>query len=400
MKILFLLTTSFIIYGSLYPFDFQLTEDEVSTLDALTRSLYERTHLGDLLGNVVIFIPFGYFGVLAVTRIRSLLHCIIAITLLGIVLAVGLQVAQMYLPLRNASLQDAIWNVLGIIIGGILGGMLRVHSDSLSIRRANWAITPVLLIGGWIGYRLMPFIPTLDWQEIKNSLKPLLLDPSVSAVNIYHDAVAWAIVAYLWAAAVPMKHYERYLILTVPVVFGLEILITNNSVSASNVVGAIVGIALWWMLIKHLRVRAGILAVMLIIMLIAIGLAPFELSVWSATFHWLPFYGFLGGSMLLNTTVLFEKFFLYGSLVWLLQETGAGIRMAAIYSMLIVAGIELAQTRFIMHTAEITDPILVIVVAFIIHTMDSYKGISRKPNFSYETNHATSRKGRDLQRML
>ncbi len=372
MKLVFLLITIIITYGSLFPFNFQFSEIEFSTLSALFHTWTAGTSRGDVLANVILFIPFGYFGMLA-TRHNGHLYRILLVVFLGFIVGVGLQIAQLYLPGRHASLHDAVWNLVGVALGLIAGSTPLLHPNALVTKRGEREVVPMLLIGSWLCYRLMPFIPSIDWQQIKNSLKPLLLHPQVNLVGVFHDTVAWIIIAYLLSIVAHSRRPEWLLLLSIPVVFGLEVLITMNSVSANNVLGAIIGILLWWGIIARIRMRmtrAGILVVSLMIMLLVVGLKPFELRMMSSTFHWLPFYRFLGGSMLVNIMVLFEKFFLYGSLIWLLRDTGASIRLATIVALIFLMLIELAQTQFIAHTPEITDPILVLITAMLIHSME------------------------------
>jgi hypothetical protein len=128
---------------------------------------------------------------------------------------------------------------------------------------------------------------------------------------------------------------------------------------------------LWWTVLRPTQWRAALLIGLLVTLLAAQGLSPLEYRIVSEPFHWLPFYGFLGGSMLVNTYVLFEKFFFYGTLLWLLRETGASLKLAAGYSVGFVALIEWAQTHFSNHTPEITDPLLVLIIALVFHATEA-----------------------------
>jgi hypothetical protein len=93
------------------------------------------------------------------------------------------------------------------------------------------------------------------------------------------------------------------------------------------------------------------------------GLYPFERRRQPVPMRWIPFTGFLDGPMLGNATTLFEKFFAYGSLIRLQRDGGAARRAAARGALILTGGLELAQTRFAQHTAETTDPVLVLLTA-------------------------------------
>lgn len=97
------------------------------------------------------------------------------------------------------------------------------------------------------------------------------------------------------------------------------------------------------------------------------GLAPFELRPAPVAFEWLPFRGFLGGSMLADVSSLLEKFFNYGALIWLLGAGGiaagrvpVAVSVAAVVGL--TAGLEVAQTVIVGRTPEITDPLLALLI--------------------------------------
>ena len=309
-------------YGSIYPFDFQVRYLDARTIQAFLESCCQGLGLGDTLGNVVLFLPYGFLGMIAASEGASRSRRIWLVCFTGAVLALALQVAQFYLPSRNENLQDVLWNIIGTV-GGMLAGYLsrRYVLGSVAGQRHQLTLIPCLLVGSWLIYRLIPFVPSIDFQAIKNSVKPLLLDPTISAVSVAHDAVAWVVVAILLQHLRQGVKLDKYLPHLIGVVFGLEILIVHNSLSASNVTGAVLALVLWWSGLRRVAWQASGLAVLLCAMLIAAGLAPFTLAPSSQPFGWMPFHGLLGGSMYVNVQSICEKVFLYGSLIYLLWQT-------------------------------------------------------------------------------
>ena len=366
MKYIFWLVVFLITYGSLYPFNFHITAPFAELLNNLVTSWDEKTYLGDILGNVVLFIPYGYFGLLYFTSKH-----IVSLILIGLVLAVGLQIVQLYLPSREAALDDAIWNLLGIGIGLIVGFVYRFQPRSFIGNIDKSATFPLLLLCSWLAYRLMPFIPSLDWQLFKDSLKPLLLYSDLQWTNVLHDAVCWIIVGCVWRSIFSARLSEYYLLLIIPVIFCLEIVIVSNYISASNVAGVLLGMTLWFGIFRNMQGNTSVIAILLVAMLIITGLTPFELRNDPATFHWIPFYGFLQGSMLINTAVVFEKFFLYGALLWLARQEGASMRFITIFSVCVVTFIEVGQIYISNRTPEITDPIFMIIIAILMVALES-----------------------------
>lgn len=141
-----------IAYGSLYPFNFTAPpEGIVGRLFAEALSGGSR---GDILGNIGLFIPWGLLGVLAIAPERA-----ISRTLgIGFLLALGLQVIQVWIPSRTPAMYDAIWNMGGCLIGMVLGHYLRktaarTASDQTHDQAALW------LLGAWILVEWLPLIP-------------------------------------------------------------------------------------------------------------------------------------------------------------------------------------------------------------------------------------------------
>jgi VanZ family protein len=360
MKFLLFFVIVLITYGSLYPFDFEVPGIETNDFQLFLATWSEMTHRGDILANIVLFTPLGFIGVHALDGKKE--YVVLNVLLLGLALGVILQFVQIYLPSRDPSFTDAIWNFLGTVIGISISHFWR-SSITISRLSLDSSLTaPMLLVASWLGYRLMPFIPTIDWAQYKNSVKPLFLHPEFSWVGFFHDSVAWAIVCLIFLTILPKRNIVMFIFLGLPGVFFLEVIIIENVVSLTNVTGAVVGVGIGWMLKKFVSQPTSILALLLIVFLIVNGLTPFNIRLAPNTFHWIPFYGFLGESMLLNTSVLFEKLFLYGALLWLLTQSGLTIKTAIAIGFIVTFSIEIAQISFGLHTAEITDPLLIVML--------------------------------------
>lgn len=358
MKWLFVLAALLIGYGSLYPFDFRTDGAPSSTL--LDFGPMSR---GDLLGNIALFLPWGYLGMVAWRRPPRPLRFVIVV-LAGAIYAAALQWAQLYLP-RDATLRDVLPNTLGAAAGGFVGAMPAFDVRRLG-ERAGGRPAPLVLVAFWLAYRLLPFVPALDWQEWKDSLKPLRDWRPFPWVGTLHDAAAWAAVGCLWAAAPVGRATVRWLPLLAAATLGLEVAIVDNRLSPAGVLGAALGVVA----VALLRFRPAPAAALLAAALVLHGLAPFEARAAPRAFQWIPFGGFLGGSMLINTQSLLEKAFLYGALVWLAREAGLRLAAAAGATAILLLGIEAAQTRLAGHTPEITDPLFALFAALFLRLAD------------------------------
>ncbi|MFK5948165.1 MAG: VanZ family protein [Methylococcales bacterium] len=371
---LFLLIIFLISYGSLYPFDFVQLANESADLKTLFKTWGSYTHQGDILANLILFIPFGIIGTRVIEDKFNQFMGISIILLFGLCFSIILQVGQIYLPSRDANLSDAVLNFIGTIIGVFIAVSLNTKESLIAVAKPHLNSFPILLLFSWFAYRLMPFIPSIDWQEIKNGVKPIFLFSTWELSRIFHDATAWLIVFYILCRhmrkKLPIIYFSRLILLC----FTLEIIIVNNTVSLSNVVGAILALVSWWAFFSYLTNISAWLAIMLLITLFVSGFSPYQLSASTQTMQLIPFYGFLAGSMLVNTASLLEKFFLYGALVWLLQNLGLKLWAAILITVSVTSCIEFGQIFLVGHLAEITDPLLVILIGLLIGTVDKTVG--------------------------
>ena len=357
-------------YGSIYPFNFQAGGLDAATFGKFLQSCCYMASRGDILGNVVLFVPFGFTGMLGLRPDSPVTQRFYYVCVLGAVFALTLQVAQIYLPSRDQNLQDVLWNLLGTASGATLAGLLRQYASPTEGGKAAISLVPMTLISTWLAYRLIPFVPSFDFQSIKDSLKPLL-NPTLAPINVIHDFSAWIIVAYLLRFAQRGVRLDSYLLTLILAVFCLEVLIVNNTISASNLLGALLAVLIWRSVLQTVRWQVSALVFFLLCALVLTRLVPFVTSFDPIPFNWLPFHGFLGDSMYLNVQSAAEKVFLYGSLVYLMWRAVSNRLLSIGIGAALVTMIEIAQTRLVGHTPEITDPLLVIFAALALIALES-----------------------------
>lgn len=70
-----------------------------------------------LIGNIVLFIPFGFLAPIAVKVLRK---SMIVTTLLGMLLSLAIETSQFLFTYRVANVDDVILNTLGTLIGVLL----------------------------------------------------------------------------------------------------------------------------------------------------------------------------------------------------------------------------------------------------------------------------------------
>lgn len=355
---LFLLTVIGIVYGSLYPFE--LSFDAVSADKArllLFGGWGEQLRPLNVLANLVLFIPFGLFGALSLLAwppwARYLVLCSA-----GVVVAFGLQVAQLWLAARVPTFADGVINMVGMALGIAVAHIPWVRSLFEQPQRAGRSLValPVLLMGCWLAYRWYPYVPTVDVAAVRAGLRPFA-EPQLQWLNLLHNLVAWLVFAALWMQA---GLRERWLWLFVPLAVLAQVGIADNALHPHNLLAALLAPPLWVALRRFAAQPLEPVVLLLVAVLVIQGLRPFELG--QSAFNWLPFTGFLTGSMAVNLLSLLEKVFLYGSLVWLVLEASQSRITALLLPVIVTGMIELAQTQVAGRVAEVTDPLLCVLL--------------------------------------
>ena len=351
---LFFLTVLAIIYGSLYPFEFSYISD--ASRQAFWHSFHAFSSSGDILGNTVLFVPYGLLGY------RILPNGLL--TFYGLLLAFGLQVVQLYLPARDPAIFDVYWNLLGGVLGvfaaRLSGGYAWQHSGFSSAEQQ----VALVVLAFWLAFQWLPFVPTLDWQAYKNALKPLWIDAHVDLKRIAFLAIGWLVVSTIVASAFP-RWSPAYFAGGAFLALVAKIAIVTNQLALNDFLGGAIGVWLNALLTKD-RVRlGGVFAWLLLGAYVLDGSEPFWSQTSGKPFVWMPFAGFLEGSMITNSKALAEKSFVFAAAFLLLRNAGSLSLVTITAMVFLVAMSEISQLWQIGRTAEITDPLLALFFAYL-----------------------------------
>jgi hypothetical protein len=116
-----LLVTTIILFGSLFPFEFYEGRSYPGggPLAYLLSTWREWDHGGDLLANILLYLPFGFLTTCALPRRLSGAARALITTLAGTALAGGMETAQFYDVGRVTSMGDVYANGIGVGIGAV-----------------------------------------------------------------------------------------------------------------------------------------------------------------------------------------------------------------------------------------------------------------------------------------
>ena len=349
-----------ILYFSLYPFIFR-NPGAHGAIRALLETWRDWPDRADLIANVVLYIPFGFFLVQSL-RLPPATRIIIT-ALMGTALCVGIEVAQFYDRTRSLGMPDIYSNSAGALLGAMAGAFFYRARQVPLIGRMEWRPYVFLLVACWLGYRLFPYIPSVDPHKYWSALKPLVSSPQLSMLELYRETVSWLVVAMLIEALFGAIRGRLAMVLLLPAVLLARIAIGNIVLSPAEVVGGVLGVLLWIAVVGRLRARPALIAALFIGAVMLQALEPFHFLAASRRFGWIPFLSFIDSPRETAVRSFLEKSFNYGALIWLMVRAGCSLRMAAALGGGMVLGLRLAQVYLPGRSAEITDAIMLLMLA-------------------------------------
>jgi hypothetical protein len=356
MRVILIGILVLIAYGSLFPLNFTPRDANASDISALF-SWPSRLSLGDVVGNLALFAPLGFL--LGVMRSPNWL---IFGFLFSVLYAAGLQYMQFWFPPRVPSGSDFVFNVVGCaasIVAGIFTTN-RLESADYSPRKAARAWAALALVALWVASRWFPLVPTLDVQNVKEALKPLMRDRRVNITEVMHLAVAWwlwfRLCRYVFRDTIP---YLACLAISVSIMFA-EPFFYRNTITLNEVIawllGACGGILFW----RGERALTALLALSGVV--IAWWLVwPIDFARPAASFSWLPRSSSISGSILPGIALLVEKAFLIGAWLYLALHRGWSPSAVAFVAVAVGAVCGFFQRWSTVHVADPTNVVLVLL---------------------------------------
>src|SRR3954454_5254668 len=160
-----------ILHGSLYPYDFELPAGTAGSVETLLQSwATPPSSYGDLVANVLLYVPLGFFGALTIGASRG--NRLFIIVLAGLLLSVGIELAQYYDVGRVTNMSDVYLNTSGTMVGAVAGSVLGAISTNHSMADFGAQPIPVMLLLAMLGYHLFPYVPTIDAHKYWQSVRP------------------------------------------------------------------------------------------------------------------------------------------------------------------------------------------------------------------------------------
>jgi len=283
-----------VIYGTLYPFTGWRTPGNFHRL--LSTAALDHVSAADVLANVFLYMPFGFLSAWG-----RRLHTIPVILLAALLLSLGVEMLQAFLPGRVASWLDVAMNVFGAGVGAVLATATAIaHWPDGWRRNPAWRLPGdrvawlgIAALAAWGCAQLIPFVPSLDASGLKAGLQPLWhmlqgarpVDPWRGAVY----AAATAVLTITGASVLRIYNRSGAAAVCLLAVLPLKVLVAGRQLSPEALAGTCVGVALGVALWASGRQRALVGAALLIPVYIgAEGLHPGAPNTVLHAFNWIP----------------------------------------------------------------------------------------------------------------
>ena len=328
-------------YVSLYPFRYE--PGPPHAWPAFLRSALFPPDRFDVLSNILLYLPVGFFLAAALEGIPVWLR-VISSAIFGAALSMAIELSQVYDASRASSVWDFLANSDGALLGSVAGASGAAFSASTF---------PSVMILCWLGYR-----GVIHWAP------PLVVSPSVKTSEIF---AAWLAIGLLLEQIFSARASRVVLAGLIAGVVFMRHYLTGNIWDRQEMLGGALALVLWTAIPSRWKHRARLIAMVFAVFIAVEALSPFHFSSHAARFGLLPFRSMIHASRENLVATTFSKVFMYGTLVWLGVRTGWTLRKATITAAVFVLVLRIAQVYIPGRSAEITDAILVLLLAGGIH---------------------------------
>ena len=356
-----------VVYGSLYPWRFESPHLDANPLWILFHSWPGQpftSFLRDAIVNVALYVPLGFTAHLVFKKGGVPGLGIYGPVLLGLALSISIELIQLLEPARTSSMIDVANNVIGSVLGvaaGLLFDISGIHIGSRSRRKRAPDRGAAFLALCWTAWLLFPLFPVIGLYAPRRKLGVFLHAAWFDPMSIIAYAAGFFAGTLLTARA-GVRLPNAWLWVTALAV-PAQILIAGRQPTPAELLGAIVGVALF-IAFGRPAGPTRTQAILFLSVLVLRGLEPFHFSAETSGFDWIPFEATLNGDWQAAAAILIEKIFFYGTAIWMLSAASASLWRSVSAVAVVLAAIEIIQMRLPGRTAEITDPMLAILIGY------------------------------------
>jgi VanZ family protein len=356
-----------VLYGSLYPFHFVNPPHGRGAFLTLIESWRDAEPRTDVIANILLYAPLGFFAVQSL-RGRTAPMRIALVACAGLALSAGIELLQYFDLQRVTNMSDVYSNTAGTLLGAFGGTLLHREVQFPLIGHIARRRFVVLLLVSWLGSRLFPYLLRPNFGESWGRLF-VISGPRIAALDLYIQFAIWLVVALLIEALVGQDRGRWALLWVFPALLFIRTLLAGRGPSASEALGGVLAAFIWSVLLCRLRARASLVATLFAGVVVLQGLAPYTFLSKPRHFGMVPFLSFINDTRDNGVRSFFDKTFTYGGLVWLTIRAGSSWTIAVISGGILVLALRLAQVYLPGRTAEITDLLMLLILAAMLRLM-------------------------------
>jgi VanZ family protein len=357
-----LLVVIIILYGSLYPFEFRNPADSARAVHCLLSTWREWDHRGDLLANILLYVPFGFFAVNAPPSWLSKAIRFILALIAGVALSLAIELAQFHDAGRVTSMGDVYANAIGAALGAAAGVLVTASGRWPLLRELGAKRKETLLLAMFFAYRLYPYVPVIDLHKYWHAIRAMLIAPSLLPEEFLRYFTTWLFVGAVLHVLSGPRRFITLFALICAAEFAGKIVVVDNALKLNDLAGAGGAGMVWLLLLRRLPHKFGILALLFAAMVGIERLQPFEFEPHPRAFGWIPFAGLMQGSIGVNIRSFCQKFYEYGGLIWLLNRGGARLSVSTVGTAVFLLVTSFAERWLPGRSAEITDALIALSV--------------------------------------
>ena len=343
-----------IAYGSLYPFRFSSSRTALFQWQAAGGL----SAIRDTAINLGLYFPAGFLLFHAPSKARKPLFRIAFAVGFSFALSGVLEFLQAYDRGRFSSSMDLALNCVGAAIGAVSASLLGFRIPGAGFIRRNPAAFFLLVLA--VSAHLFPFFPRVHEPQYRavaaRFFDPRTLDLSKAPFFLLEWIAMRVLLSSLLGRAASSLEFTA-LALLIPAGF----FIVDQWPAPAEVLGCALALAVSHWRLPHPRQFAQLL----LLDVIGRELMPFRPAAVTQPFQWVPFSGVLE-AVPLSVIVLLQKFFLYGTVLWLFQLQGKRRMLWTTGFAALLFGLEQIQQFLPGRTPEVTDAVMALLVGAVL----------------------------------
>lgn len=356
-------------YGSLYPFNFNFDGSHPTLSAALHQLSWARAGRADRVRNVLLYVPLGFCLMLWLRNRLGFGVAVLIATVLGSLLSLSIELAQVYLTIRVPSLMDIALNACGTLLGAV-GGVIWRGLSALVYLPPNTRNRPgdrsaLVLLMVWIMWRLADFELTISLSRLKLALRPLL-EWQLSLGLTLRFLVMWLVVAQAVLSYAHRQRSNEVLLLIIAVVLIGRLLFVTPAFILSELLALLLLLPTLVLLHKFRSApQSAVVLVAFACLFVYERFTPFHFGAMAHNFDFWPFMSWIREGMPIDPDTLLRKAFVFGALIWLLKDAGLPMQAALFSVVLLVLGIEVVHLWQPGRSSSLTDPALALLMGLL-----------------------------------